>query len=218
MILWYNALMGIDLFPEGIPVSKRLFDLLVTIPILALTLPVMGIIALVVWTVEGRPVLFSQERPGYRARIFRVYKFRTMRSTRDVHGNLLPDEMRLSRLGGFLRSTSLDELPELFAVLCGQMSLVGPRPLLVRYLNRYSPEQARRHDALPGMTGWAQINGRNALDWEERFRLDVWYVDHWSFLLDVKILFLTLGKVIRREGINQPGRATADEFMGSSEN
>jgi lipopolysaccharide/colanic/teichoic acid biosynthesis glycosyltransferase len=138
-----------------------------------------------------------------------------MNNARDKQGNLLPDEQRLTRLGRFLRSSSLDELPELFNVLRGEMSLVGPRPLFKHYLERYSPEQARRHEVLPGITGWAQVNGRNALDWEEKFRLDVWYVDNWSFGLDLKILLLTLWKVIKREGISQPGHATAEEFMGS---
>jgi lipopolysaccharide/colanic/teichoic acid biosynthesis glycosyltransferase len=133
----------------------------------------------------------------------------------DIHDNLLPDSQRITRLGQFLRSYSLDELPELYNVLRGEMSWVGPRPLLMQYLERYSPEQARRHEVLPGITGWAQINGRNALTWEEKFKLDVWYVDHWSFLLDIRILLLTIVKVLRREGINQPDQATAEEFMGN---
>ena len=138
-----------------------------------------------------------------------------MTDSRDAQGNFMPDAERITRLGHFLRSTSLDELPEMFNVLRGEMSWVGPRPLLMQYLERYSPEQARRHEVLPGITGWAQINGRNALTWEEKFNLDVWYVDHWSFFLDIKILFLSVLKVIRREGINQPGQATAEEFMGN---
>jgi lipopolysaccharide/colanic/teichoic acid biosynthesis glycosyltransferase len=138
-----------------------------------------------------------------------------MNDGRDAQGNLLPDAERITRLGHFLRSTSLDELPEMFNVLRGEMSWVGPRPLLMQYLERYSPDQARRHEVLPGITGWAQINGRNALTWEEKFNLDVWYVDHWSFFLDIKILLLSVLKVLRREGINQPGQATADEFMGN---
>jgi lipopolysaccharide/colanic/teichoic acid biosynthesis glycosyltransferase len=140
-----------------------------------------------------------------------------MNDGRDAQGNLLPDAERITRLGHFLRSTSLDELPEMFNVLRGEMSWVGPRPLLMQYLERYSPDQARRHEVLPGITGWAQINGRNALTWEEKFNLDVWYVDHWSFFLDIKILFLSVLKVLRREGINQPGQATADEFMGNND-
>jgi lipopolysaccharide/colanic/teichoic acid biosynthesis glycosyltransferase len=155
-------------------------------------------------------------RPGHFGRPFKIYKFRTMTDERDAQGNLLPDAERLTRLGRFLRSTSLDELPELFNILRGEMSIVGPRPLLMQYLDRYSPEQARRHDVLPGVTGWAQINGRNALTWEDKFKLDVWYVDHWSFWLDIKILFLTAWKVIRREGISQPGHATAEKFTGNS--
>lgn len=175
----------------------------------------MAIVAVLVRIVHGKPVLFRQNRPGYQSSLFTVYKFRTMNNARDKQGNLLPDEQRLTRLGRFLRSSSLDELPELFNVLRGEMSLVGPRPLFKHYLERYSPEQARRHEVLPGITGWAQVNGRNALDWEEKFRLDVWYVDNWSFGLDLKILLLTLWKVIKREGISQPGHATAEEFMGS---
>jgi lipopolysaccharide/colanic/teichoic acid biosynthesis glycosyltransferase len=144
-----------------------------------------------------------------------MYKFRSMTNANDVKGNLLPDSQRVTRLGQLLRSTSLDELPELINVLRGEMSVVGPRPLLMQYLERYSPEQARRHDVLPGMTGWAQINGRNAITWQEKFKLDVWYVDHRSFWLDIKIILLSVAKVIRREGINQPGQATAEEFMGN---
>lgn len=202
-------------FPEGIPITKRLFDLVLVVPGLIVMLPVFALVALVILVLEGPPVLFRQERPGYRARIIRLIKFRTMREHRDPEGQLLPDEYRLSALGRFLRSTSLDEWPELINVLKGEMSLVGPRPLLVQYLPRYTPEQARRHAVLPGITGWAQINGRNALSWEEKFRLDVWYVDHWSLRLDLKILFLTFWKVLIREGINPPGQATTEEFMGS---
>ncbi len=154
-------------------------------------------------------------RPGYHARPFKVHKFRSMREARDAQGNLLPDQERLTRLGRFLRASSLDELPEMLNVLRGEMSWVGPRPLLMQYLPRYSPEQARRHDVLPGITGWAQINGRNALTWQDKFKLDVWYVDHWSFWLDLRILVLTVLKVLRREGISQPGHATAQEFMGN---
>lgn len=202
---------------KSIPLQKRLFDLVITLLGMVIALPLMGIIALVIYLKEGSPVLFKQPRPGLGGKIFTLYKFRTMRNAVDRHGNLLPDAERLTRLGKFLRSTSLDELPELFNVLRGEMSLVGPRPLLVEYLPRYTPEQARRHEVLPGITGWAQINGRNALTWEEKFRLDVWYVDHWSLWLDVKILALTLWKVLRREGINAPGSETAEPFMGSPE-
>jgi sugar transferase EpsL len=206
-----------DVFPKHIPVSKRIFDLAITIPGLILLSPVIAIVALVVRVYGGRPVIFAQVRPGYGGKLFPVYKFRTMTDERDDAGNLLPDEARLHRWGKVLRATSLDELPGLVNVLKGEMSLVGPRPLLAKYLERYSPEQMRRHEATPGITGWAQVNGRNALSWNEKFALDVWYVDHWSFWLDVKILAMTVGKVFKREGINQPGQATAEEFMGNGE-
>lgn len=202
-------------FPPGIPVSKRIFDLVMTIPGMVLISPILFIVMILVRIFHGSPILFSQVRPGHKGELITVYKFRSMTDQRDAQGKLLPDEQRLTRLGRFLRGTSLDELPELWLVLKGQMSLVGPRPLLVQYLERYSPEQARRHDVLPGITGWAQINGRNALTWDDKFRLDLWYVDHWSLWLDIKILALTLWKVIKREGISQPGHATAEEFMGS---
>lgn len=178
-------------------------------------LPLLAVITILVWLKHGRPVFFRQERPGYKGISFQLIKFRTMTEARDQDGNLLPDEKRITALGQFLRSTSLDELPELFSVLRGEMSWVGPRPLLLQYLDRYTPEQARRHEVLPGITGWAQINGRNILTWEDKFRLDVWYVDNWSLWLDIKILVLTFWKVVTREGINQPGHATAEEFMGS---
>jgi sugar transferase EpsL len=207
--------MSHPVIARPIPVSKRLFDLFVTVPGLIVAAPIMLVTGLVILIKEGGPVFFKQVRPGRGGRLFALYKFRTMRSAFDRQGNPLPDARRLTSLGSFLRSTSLDELPELFNVLRGQMSLVGPRPLLSVYLERYSPTQARRHEVQPGITGWAQINGRNALTWEEKFRLDVWYVDHWSFWLDLKILFLTLWKVIKREGISQEGQATAEEFMGS---
>jgi lipopolysaccharide/colanic/teichoic acid biosynthesis glycosyltransferase len=203
------------LFPTGIPRSKRALDLALTLAVLPVLLPVMGILALLVRVVHGKPVLFKQKRPGYRAQLFPLKKFRTMTDAHNAQGNLLPDAERMTRLGRFLRSYSLDELPELFNVLAGQMSLVGPRPLFKHYLERYSPEQARRHEVLPGITGWAQINGRNALSWEEKFKLDVWYVDNWSLMLDIKILLITIGKVLKREGISQPGHATAEEFMGN---
>jgi lipopolysaccharide/colanic/teichoic acid biosynthesis glycosyltransferase len=205
------------LFPEGIPKTKRLLDLFLTLPGLVFISPILLIIAFLVRSRLGSPVLFKQTRPGYKGQLFAVYKFRTMTDTRDESGNLLPDKQRLSKLGQFLRSFSLDELPELFNVLRGEMSLVGPRPLLVQYLERYSAEQARRHDVLPGMTGWAQVNGRNALTWEDKFGFDVWYVDHWSFGFDLKILGITLWKALTREGISQPGHATAEEFFGSGE-
>ena len=203
------------MFPKGIPISKRLFDLALTIPLLVVISPLLIITAILIRIVHGKPVLFRQLRPGYRGRPFYVYKFRTMTEESDESGNLLPDTHRLTRLGRFLRATSLDELPELFHVLTGRMSLVGPRPLLMQYLDRYTPQQRRRHEVLPGITGWAQVNGRNALTWEDKFNLDVWYVDHWSLALDIRILLMTPLVVLKREGINQPGHVTADEFMGS---
>jgi sugar transferase EpsL len=192
--------------------SKRILDLLAIILSLILVLPLLLIICLLVWIFLGTPILFLQLRPGLNGRPFITYKFRTMTERRGSDGHLLPDAERLTSFGRFLRSTSLDDLPQLLNVLRGEMSLVGPRPLLMRYLDRYSSEQMRRHDVLPGITGWAQIHGRNSLDWEEKFRLDVWYVDHRSFWLDIKILFLTPWKVFKREGISQPGHATAEEF------
>jgi sugar transferase EpsL len=205
------------LIPPGIPLSKRVFDLALSIPGLILLSPLLGVIMLLVWVVHGKPIFFKQVRPGYQARLFPVLKFRTMNNAGDQEGNLLPDAARLTRLGRILRAASLDELPELINVLRGEMSLVGPRPLFAKYLERYSSEQARRHEVLPGITGWAQVNGRNALSWEDKFKMDVWYVDNWSLKLDLKILLLTIWKVIRREGISQPGHATAEEFMGNIE-
>lgn len=198
-----------------IPISKRILDLTITIPGILILSPLLLFIAILVGVKYGTPIIFRQKRPGYRGKPFWVYKFRTMTDAQDAEHNLLPDSQRITRLGRFLRSTSLDELPELLNVLRGEMSLVGPRPLLMQYLERYSPEQARRHEVLPGITGWAQVNGRNALTWEEKFKLDVWYVDHWTFWLDIRILLITAVKVLRREGINQPGHATAEEFMGT---
>jgi sugar transferase EpsL len=200
-----------------LPLSKRVLDLILTITGLLILSPFLVIIAILVRVNFGSPVIFRQKRPGYQGKPFWIYKFRTMTNEVDDENNLLPDEQRVTHLGRFLRSYSLDELPELFNVLRAEMSWVGPRPLLIKYLERYSPEQARRHAVLPGITGWAQVNGRNALTWEEKFKLDVWYVDHWSFMLDIKILLITIGKVLRREGINQPGQATAEEFMGSND-
>ncbi len=198
----------------GVPLVKRLLDLSLTIPGIILLSPVMLVVALLVRIKIGAPVLFRQERPGLHGKPFWLYKFRSMTDALDDQDQLLPDDQRLTHLGRILRSSSLDELPELFNILRGEMSLVGPRPLLMQYLGRYSPEQSRRHDVLPGLTGWAQINGRNALTWEEKFTLDVWYVDHWSVGLDIKIILLSIIKVLSREGINQPGQATAQEFMG----
>lgn len=199
-----------------VPPFKRIFDILASLLLLVLLSPVFLLVSALVLLFHGWPLVFTQQRPGYMGKPFQIIKFRTMRDTRDGQGNLLPDSARLTPLGRALRSLSLDELPELFNVLRGEMSLVGPRPLLMQYLERYSPEQARRHHVLPGITGWAQVNGRNAITWDEKFQLDVWYVDHWSFWLDIKILLLTAWKVIRREGISQPGHATAQEFMGNS--
>lgn len=203
------------LFPPGLPRSKRVFDLLVAGLALLLLSPLLLLIAILVRLFLGSPILFRQQRPGYKGRPFFLYKFRTMTDRLGPDGQLLPDAERLTRLGRFLRSLSLDELPELYNILRGDMSLVGPRPLLMEYLPLYSAEQMRRHDAYPGLTGWAQIHGRNALDWPTRLALDVWYVDHWSFWLDLKILWLTLWKVLKREGINQPGQATVEYFKGN---
>jgi lipopolysaccharide/colanic/teichoic acid biosynthesis glycosyltransferase len=197
-------------------VIKQCIDRLAAATGLLCFAPVMAATALAIRCTLGSPVLFRQVRPGRGGRLFELVKFRTMSQERDADGRLLPDTQRLTRVGRFLRAASLDELPQLWNVLRGDMSLVGPRPLLVQYLPRYSPEQARRHDVLPGITGWAQVNGRNALDWEARFRLDVWYVDHWSLALDLKILLLTLLRVVRREGISHEGQATMYEFMGSA--
>lgn len=199
---------------QNVPFRKRFFDLLLTVPGLILLAPVFSVLALAVWIIHGWPIFYRQMRPGYLGRPFEIIKFRTMTEKRAPDGRLLSDEERLTRFGCFLRATSLDELPELINVLRGEMSLVGPRPLLMQYLERYSQEQARRHLVLPGITGWAQVNGRNAISWEDKFRLDVWYVDHWSPGLDIKILMMTLLKVLVREGISQPGHSTAEEFMG----
>ncbi len=195
--------------------GKRLLDLVGAGVGLLLLAPLMLLIAILVRVGLGSPVLFRQQRPGLHGKPFTLYKFRTMTDARDAQGNLLPDEQRLTRLGRFLRSTSLDELPELWNVLKGDMSLVGPRPLLMEYLPLYTPEQFRRHGVRPGVTGWAQIRGRNTLTWEERFALDVWYVDHVSLGLDLKILALTLWKVLTREGISHPGSDTMPKFTGS---
>ncbi|MCZ8253493.1 MAG: sugar transferase [Hylemonella sp.] len=194
---------------------KRLFDLLLSIGLLlVLALPLLLLWALVRRKL-GSPVLFRQVRPGLHGRPFMMVKFRTMTDERGADGELLPDARRLTSFGRFLRATSLDELPELWNVLRGEMSLVGPRPLLMEYLPLYSPEQARRHEVRPGITGWAQVNGRNALSWEERFKLDVWYVDHRSLWLDLRILWLTVRKVIVREGISAQGEATMTRFTGN---
>ena len=205
----------IILFPADIPISKRILDLLASSTGLILLSPFLLVISIVILASYGQPILFRQKRPGYLGKPFFIYKFRTMAEAFDSEGVLRPDVERLTRFGRFLRTMSIDELPELLNVIRGEMSIVGPRPLLMQYLERYSSEQARRHNVLPGMTGWAQINGRNAITWEDKFRYDVWYVDHWTFWFDMKIIALTFWKVLLREGINEPGRISAGEFMGT---
>jgi lipopolysaccharide/colanic/teichoic acid biosynthesis glycosyltransferase len=195
---------------------KRLIDITGALVGIVFLSPVMLVIAFLVARTMGRPVLFSQTRPGIEGKPFKMYKFRTMTDACDENGNLLPDAERLTAFGKWLRSTSLDELPELFNVLKGDMSLVGPRPLLMEYLPLYTPEQFRRHEVKPGITGWAQVNGRNALSWEEKFELDVWYVDNQSLWLDIRILLLTIKKVFIREGISANGEATMPRFTGSN--
>ena len=197
------------------PPAKRALDLLVAILGSVILSPVILLVAILIRFFLGSPVIFRQQRPGYQGKPFFLYKFRTMTDARDAAGKLLPDGSRLTGLGRFLRSLSLDELPELFNILRGDMSLVGPRPLLMEYLPLYSAQQSRRHEVYPGVTGWAQIHGRNALDWPARFDLDIWYVDHRSFWLDLRILLLTIGKVVSREGISQPGQATTEYFTGN---
>lgn len=195
--------------------GKRVIDLSLATLALIILSPLLLLLSTLVRLKLGSPVLFRQKRPGLQGRPFIIFKFRTMTDLRDQNGNLFPDEERLPFFGRLLRSTSLDELPELFNVIKGDMSLVGPRPLLMQYLDRYTPEQARRHEAKPGITGWAQVNGRNVITWEDKFKLDVWYVDNQSFWLDLKIIALTVWKILKREGISQPGQATAEEFKGS---
>jgi len=197
------------------PFSKRLLDIIAALIGLIVLSSLILLTAILVRIFLGTPILFRQQRPGYKGRPFFINKFRTMTGRLSPDGSLLPDSERLTPFGRFLRSLSLDELPELFNILRGEMSFVGPRPLLMQYLPLYSPEQARRHDVLPGLTGWAQVNGRNAIDWPTRFKLDVWYVDHWSFLLDIKIILMTVGKAFRPTGINQEGQATVEYFTGN---
>jgi sugar transferase EpsL len=194
---------------------KYSLDRLAAALALVLLSPLLIPLALLVRAKLGNPIFFRQQRPGLRGRPFNILKFRTMTDDRDVQGDLLPDAQRLTPFGRWLRSTSLDELPELINIARGDMSIVGPRPLLMRYLPLYTPEQSRRHLVKPGLTGWAQINGRNAISWEEKFRLDTWYVDHWSLWLDLKIILLTVIKVVRREGISEQNQATMSEFTGS---
>ncbi len=195
---------------------KRIFDICVASAALIALTPLLLVIAALVRVLLGAPVLFRQQRPGLHGTPFTLLKFRSMTNARDAQGNLLPDDQRLTRFGRFLRSSSLDELPELINVIRGDMSLVGPRPLLMEYLDRYTPEQMRRHAVRPGISGWAQVNGRNAISWEQKFALDVWYVDHLSFWLDLRILALTVWRVARREGINQRGCATVTIFQGTT--
>jgi len=197
--------------------SKRIFDLVAAILGVVVLSLVILLLSLLVRVFIGTPIFFHQLRPGYKGHPFYIYKFRTMTDDRDAAGNLLPDAVRLTPFGRFLRSLSLDELPELYNILRGDMSVVGPRPLIMGYLSLYSPEQMRRHDCYPGLTGWAQINGRNAIDWPTRFALDVWYVDHRSFWLDMKIILITIWKVVKRENVNQPGQATIEFFKGNKD-
>jgi sugar transferase EpsL len=197
-----------------VPRRKRFLDLALGIPGLVVLLPVLGVSSLIVWICLGRPILFRQKRPGLGGRPFLFLKFRTLRDARDAQGNLLPDSERLTPCGHFLRSLSLDEWPSLINVLRGDMSLVGPRPLLMEYLDRYDKVQARRHEVLPGITGWAQIHGRNTLSWEQRFALDVWYVDHWSLGLDLKILLISVWKTLSREGVRPKEAEFTQTFMG----
>lgn len=197
-------------------VFKRVLDLTLASIALIVLLPLLVLLAFLIQFKLGVPILFRQQRPGLHGKPFVLLKFRTMTNACDSFGNLLPDAERLTPFGRFLRQTSLDELPEFINVLRGEMSLVGPRPLLTEYLDRYTPEQARRHEVLPGITGWTAVNGRNALTWDEKFALDIWYVDHQSLWLDITILAMTVWKVLRREGVTQPGRETPDKFSGSS--
>jgi len=199
-----------------IKVFKPLLDRLAALFLMILFLPIYLLVALIIYIKMGRPIFFTQERPGYKGKIFKIYKFRTMSDERDENGELLPDEKRLSKAGKAIRSLSLDELPQLFNILKGDMSFIGPRPLLVEYLPLYSKEQQRRHDVKPGITGWAQVNGRNAISWQEKFRYDIEYVENVSFLFDMKILWLTIVKVFKKEGISQEGRATMEKFNGEN--
>lgn len=195
---------------------KRALDIIAASLGMVLLSPLLLLVLVTIALTLGRPAVFSQMRPGLHGKPFRMYKFRSMTNERDESGNLLPDSLRLTRLGQFLRSSSLDELPELWNVVKGDMSLVGPRPLLLEYLPLYSPEQSLRHKVRPGITGWAQVNGRNAITWEQKFQLDVWYVRNWSFMLDCRVLWLTVRRVIGRDGINHGGEATMPRFTGST--
>ena len=198
-------------------IIKTIFDLLLIFLSLPLSLPIYLLLILLVLYKFKFPILFKQPRPGLNGKVFNIYKFRTMTNKKDKNGILLPDELRITKFGKFIRSTSLDELPSLWNVLKGEMSLVGPRPLLVEYLPLYSSKQARRHEIKPGITGWAQVNGRNAISWDEKFDLDIWYVDNQSILLDIKILYVTVKKVITRSEINQDRQTTMEKFKGNNE-
>lgn len=195
---------------------KRSFDIFIALSTLFFLFPVILIVGILVRLNLGSPIFFSQNRPGLHGKVFKMIKFRSMLDCKDKHGNILPDSERLTKFGAFLRSTSMDELPGLFNVLKGDMSLVGPRPLLVEYLPLYSTEQARRHNVRPGITGWAQVNGRNTLSWNDKFKLDVWYVKNQSFLLDLKILLMTVKKVFKRDGISADGHVTVEPFRGNN--
>ena len=207
---------GVQIFMAN-NLFKRILDIVLSALGLIILSPLLLFISLTVLILHGSPIMFKQTRPGLHGKPFTIYKFRTMRNLYGLDGCLLPDEDRWTRFGRWLRSTSLDELPEFMNVLIGDMSLVGPRPLLPKYMDRYTPEQARRHEVKPGITGWAQVNGRNNLTWEEKFRLDVWYVDNWSLALDFRILVMTVGRVLGREGISAEGCATMPEFHGTEE-
>lgn len=205
----YTGIMGGQVFA-----IKRFFDFVVALVALFILSIVLGMTAIIIRLKLGSQVVFKQKRPGLHGKPFYVYKFRTMTDEKDESGKPLPDHVRLTKTGKLIRKFSLDELPQLFNVLRGDISLIGPRPLLMEYLPLYTPEQARRHEVRPGITGWAQVNGRNAISWEEKFKLDVWYVDNWTFWLDAKILFMTIMKVFKSEGINQDGQATMEKFRG----
>ena len=202
---------------QSFQITKKTLDVVLSIFGLIIVSPLLLLLALIISVEMGRPILFIQDRPGLNGKPFVLYKLRTMKNAWNRSGLLLPDKERLTRIGSFMRSTSLDELPELLNVLIGDMSIVGPRPLLKQYLDRYTPEQARRHEVKPGLTGWAQVNGRNSINWEEKFKLDVWYVEHQSLALDFKILGLTLIKVLKREGISQEGKATMEKFSSRND-
>lgn len=194
---------------------KNLFDKILALFLIILFSPIYIIVSLLIFFKMGNPILFRQKRPGYKEKIFGIYKFRTMTNEKDVDGNLLPDDQRLVGIGKFIRSTSLDELPQLFNVIKGEMSFVGPRPLLIEYLDLYNDKQKRRHDVKPGITGWAQVNGRNAISWEQKFEYDVWYVDNQSFLLDIKIFWMTFLKVVKRSDITSLSSVTMEKFKGT---